>query len=83
MKNIISSQTPQTNIGTWLLNKMKRKREVLMSIEGQYDDFMMTWAVQDEYGILNHVLIPFTSSAKEEHYLIANAANKFWELMDD
>lgn len=62
---------------------MKRKREVLMSIEGQYDDFMMTWAVQEEYGILNHELIPFTDSAKEEHCIIANAANKFWELIDD
>lgn len=70
----------QINFGTWLVNKMKRKKEVLMSIEEQYDDFMLTWAVQQEWGIINYELIPYIT-AKEEHHLIAKAANKFYELV--
>lgn len=61
---------------------MKRKKEVLMSVEKQYDDFMLTWTVHsEEWGIVTHELIPYSNTAKEEHRIIANAANKFWNLL--
>lgn len=73
----------QINFGTWLVNRMKRKKEVLMSVEEQYDEFMLTWAIHsEEWGIFNHELIPYSNTSKEEHLIIANAANKFWDLIN-
>ena len=57
---------------------MKSKREILESIQRLYSEYMRVWPV---YVNFSSNLIPYEYSAKEEHYLIANAANKFYELV--
>ena len=51
-----------------------------MSVEEEYVDFMLTWAVQEEWGIIKYELVPYTT-AKEEHHIIAKAANKYYGLV--
>ena len=59
---------------------MKSKREILEIIESQYSGYMSVWTVSNLCGYITAELIPF-DVAKEEHYLITNAANKFWHLI--
>ena len=59
---------------------MKSKREALESIEKQYSGYMSVWTVSNLCGYITSELIPF-DNAKEEHYLIAHAANKFHSLV--
>ena len=59
---------------------MKNKREILKSIQRLYSEYMRVWPIFVTFGISN--LIPYEYSAKEEHYLTANAANKYWELVE-
>ena len=55
---------------------MKRKQEVLMSIEKQYDDFMVTWAVQKELCLGVHKM------AAEDVIVLVKAAKKFYKLVE-
>lgn len=61
---------------------MKSKRETLNSIQRLYSEYMRIWTFLDFGLIISSNLIPYEYSAKEEPYLIANAANKFWNLIN-
>lgn len=64
------------------MRQMIKKKKVLMFVEKKYDDFMLTWAVQNTYGVIDYELIPYhLDTVEEKHLLIAKAANKFWELI--
>lgn len=58
---------------------MKSKREILEIIERQYPAYMSVWTVSNLCGYITSELVPF--DAPEEYCLIANAANKFYELV--
>ena len=57
---------------------MISKREILESIQELHSEYMRVWPV---YVNFSSNLIPYEYFAKEEHYLIAHAANKFYKLV--
>ena len=60
---------------------MKSKREILESIRGLYSEYMSVWSFVN-FGVnITIKLIPSETTVKKEHYIIANAANKFWNLI--
>lgn len=60
---------------------MKTKREILRSVQDLYLGYVRVWSFVNFGANITVKLIPNECLAKEEHYLIANAANKYWNLL--
>ena len=60
---------------------MESKRKTLISVQQLYSEYMRIWSFAG-FGVnITVKLVPYDYIAKEEHYLIANAANKFYKLV--
>ena len=63
---------------------MKNKLDILKNIQNHYSSYMKVWCFSkfgsSLFDFVNYQLISFEES-KEEHHIIANAANKFYELL--